>query len=199
MTLSASRTSGGVGVGVGFSFGGGGGSPSVGAMRSVCGLCVWGFGDGTGVDAGLAGVVAGGVGVAVGVCVLRGRSWSPLANTLEPKINPERTKPQTTIIPVRLRFCSLNNLKTPQTRKAGANGAVDKIAAAKRTPPKDAGKVSSRCRKPRLNTNAHARWTWRSSLPSTGQTVAGARGAASPSPLRDATCHRSRRRLVCNR
>ena len=145
MTLSASRTSGGVGVGVGFSFGGGGGSPSVGAMRSVCGLCVWGVGDGTGVDAGLAGVVAGGVGVAVGVCVLRGRSWLKLANkpglanTLEPKINPEKTKPQTTIIPVRLRFCSLNNLKTPQTRKAGANGAVDKIAAAR-------AYTSKRCR-----------------------------------------------------
>src|ERR1041384_847246 len=118
MTLSASRTSGGVGVGVGFSFGGGGGSPSVGAMRSVCGLCVWGVGEGTGVDAGLAGVVAGG-GVGVGVCVLRGRSWTRLANTLEPKINPERTKPQTTIIPVRLRFCSLNNLKLLKRARLG--------------------------------------------------------------------------------
>src|SRR6185295_11679967 len=99
MTLSASSTSGGVGVGVGFSFGGGGGSPSVGAMRSVCGFCVWGVGEGTGVDVGCAGVVAGGVGVGPGVCVLRGRSWLKLtnklglANTLEPKINPESTKP----------------------------------------------------------------------------------------------------------
>ena len=203
MTLSGSRTSGGVGVGVGFNFGGGGGSPSVGAIRSVCGLCVWGVGEGTGVDTGLAGPVAGGVGVAAGVCVLRGRSWlKPLgvANALEPKINPESTKPQTTIIPVRLRFCSLNNLKTPQTRKAGANGAVDKSQLPERTLPKDAGKVSSRCRKPRfLNTSARVHRTWRSSLPSTGQTVAGAPGAASPSPSHDATCHRSRRPLVCNR
>jgi len=129
--LSGSRTSGGVGVGVGLSLGGGGGSPSVGAMRSVCGLCVWGVGEGAAVAAGLAGVVAGGVGVAAGVAVLRGRSWPLVANTLEPKISPESTKPQTTIIPVCLRFCSLNNLKTPQTRKAGANGAVDKIAAAR--------------------------------------------------------------------
>jgi hypothetical protein len=88
-------------------------------------------GEGTGVDAGFAGVVAGGgVGVAVGVPVLRGRSWARLAKTLEPKINPESTKPQTTIIPVCLRFCSLNNLKTPQTRKAGANGTGDEIAVA---------------------------------------------------------------------
>src|SRR6185295_14113976 len=122
---------------VGFSFGGGGGSQRVGAMRSVCGLCVWGVGEGSGVDVGLAGVVAGGVGVAAGVPVLRGRSWLKLtnrlgvANTLEPNIKPDNTKPQTTIIPVRLRFCSLNNLKTPQTRKAGANGAVDNIAAAR--------------------------------------------------------------------
>ena len=71
------------------------------------------------------------MGVAAGVPVLRGRSWLKLtktlgfADTLEPNIKPDRTKPQTAIIPVRLRFCSLNNLKTPQTRKAGANGTVD--------------------------------------------------------------------------
>jgi len=128
MTLSGSRTSGGVGVGVGFNFGGGGGSPKVGAMRSICGFCVWGAGEGAGVVAGRAGTVAGvGLGEATGVCVLRGRSWGRLANTLEPKIKPERIKPQTTIIPVCLRFCSLNNRKTPQTRKAGANGAADGI------------------------------------------------------------------------
>ena len=71
---------------------------------------------GVAVGAGLAGA---GVGVAVAagfVCVLRGRSWSLFADTLGPKTSADSIKPQTARIPVRLRFCSLNNsLKTPQT------------------------------------------------------------------------------------
>ena len=82
--------------------GGGGGSPSVGAPVGR------GVGVAAGDDAGVAGLA--GVGVGLGACVVRGRSWLS-AKTLDPKIMAETTKPQITRSAVRLTFCVLNNGK----------------------------------------------------------------------------------------
>lgn len=195
--LSASSSSGGVGVGVGFSFGGGGGSPRVGAMRSVCGLCACGVGEGVGADTGRAGAVTGvGVGVGVVVCVLRGRSWPLFANTLDPKINPEIIKPQTAITAVRLRFCSLNNLKLLKRARLGQTAPQVRAAS---------NAYLQRCRgsysalPKALFFELSARPQWRSSLPWSEQIAAADRVAASLSPSLDATCRRWRRCPVCNR
>src|SRR6185503_3491035 len=98
------------------------------------------------------------------------------ADTRGPKTSADSIKPQTTRIPARLRFCSLNNsLKTPQTAQGWGKQRRQQMLRCAHTPSKDAGEVIKSCRNPgELN----VRQPSRSSLPWSARTVAANRAAA---------------------